>query len=75
MLKDAHLIEAARAQGMRVIALDDTVRRHFQEVAGSVAPVRDVCWVNPVSQAEEPLRWLQAGATANGFRKLGYVSA
>ncbi|MCI0462510.1 MAG: hypothetical protein L0Z62_36635 [Gemmataceae bacterium] len=75
LLKDAHLIEAARAQGMRIIALDDTVRQYFQKVAVSVAPLRNVCWVNPVHQAEEPLEWLQAGAPANDFRKLGSVSA
>ncbi len=70
--KDAHLIEAAQAQGMRIVALDDTVRQYFQKIAAIVADLRSVYWVNPVSQTEEPLEWLQAGAPANDFRKLGY---
>jgi hypothetical protein len=74
MLKDAHLIEAARAKGRRVVALDDTVRDFFREKAGSVAALRNICWINPSNLDEEPLEWLQAGAPAEHGRKLGGVS-
>ena len=74
MLKDAHLIEAAREQGMRIVALDDVVRQNFQEVARSLAALRDVCWINPDKPDEDPLEWLQAGAPADDFRKLGHAT-
>ncbi len=73
MLKDAHLIEAARATGMRVVSLDH-VREHFRRVADSVPRLREVCWVNPDNLDENPLEWLQAGARADSFRKLGHPS-
>ena len=73
MLKDAHLIEAARATGLRVAALDDAVRELFQGAALSVAALRQVCWINPANQNELPLEWLQSGAPADRFRKLGHV--
>jgi hypothetical protein len=75
MLKDAHLIEAARERGMRVVALDETVRAYFREVAASVSALRKVCWINPVNQDETPLAWLQTGAPAGDNRKLGHVAA
>ena len=74
MLKDAHLIEAARVADLRVVALDDVVRGHFREVARSVPRLRDVCWVNPDKQDEEPLEWLRAGAPADPFRRLGHIA-
>jgi hypothetical protein len=72
MLKDVHLIEAARATGMRVVALDEVVRECFRKAAVSVPPLRKVCWVNPDRQTEAPLPWLQAGAPADDFRMLGH---
>ncbi len=74
MLKDAHLIEAARATGRRVVSLDN-VREHFREVARSVSRLRHVCWVNPDYLDENPLEWLRAGAPADGFRKLCHIPA
>jgi hypothetical protein len=71
MLKDAHLIEAARAKGLRVAALDDIVRNLFRKAAGSISPLRQVCWINPTQAGEDPLGWLAAGAPAEAFRKLG----
>jgi hypothetical protein len=71
MLKDAHLIEAARASGLRVVSRDDAVRGYFREAAPSVAALRNVCWINPVNAHEQPLEWLRAGAPADLFRKLG----
>jgi hypothetical protein len=72
MLKDAHLIEAARAQGLRVAALDDTVRGYFREVAAAVAALRRVCWINPANEDEDSLVWLQTGAPAQRHRTLGH---
>ncbi len=72
MLKDAHLIEAALAQGMRIAALDETVRQHFRVVAGSVRVLRKICWINPDVPDEDPLGWLQAGAPAEQLRMLGH---
>jgi hypothetical protein len=70
MLKDAHLIEAARATGMRIIALDDAARRYFQKAAPAVSQLATVCWVNPDQGHEGPLEWLEAGAPIESVRML-----
>src|SRR5260370_2438993 len=70
MHKDAHLIEAARAQGMRVASLDHAVREHFRKVAASVRLLRKVCWINPNIPAEEPIQCLEAGTPADEIRML-----
>jgi hypothetical protein len=73
MLKDAHLLEAAVARGMRVAALDETVRNYFRQAALSVRVIRQVCWVNPACPEEDPLEWLRDGAPANRHRMLGHA--
>jgi hypothetical protein len=73
MLKDAHLIEAARTQGLRVIALDDIARDYYKQVAVSIAALRGICWVNPTSRDEKPDDWLKSGAPIEKSRTLGGV--
>jgi hypothetical protein len=74
MLKDVHLIEAALAAELRVVALDETVRNLFREFAPVAARLRRICWVNPGNENELPLDWLQAGAPADPFRRLDHVA-
>jgi hypothetical protein len=75
MLKDVHLIEAARAAELRVVALDEVVRKLFRDAAPSVALLRAICWVNPDKAEETPLEWLLAGAPAESFRRLDHSSS
>ncbi len=72
MMKDVHLIEAALATGMRVVALDEIVRACFRATSASVPRLRSVCWMNPDIPEEDPLGWLQAGAPADDFRMIGH---
>jgi hypothetical protein len=73
MLKDVHLIEAARAAGLRVVARDEAVRALFRTAALSVVPLRNICWINPDIPDEDSEVWLRKGAPADAFRKLGYL--
>lgn len=59
MLKDCHLIEAAIKTDWRIISLDDEARRLFVGLSSSVADIRDVRWVNPVSDADQVMTWLE----------------
>jgi len=71
MLKDAHLLEAALVTDEIVVALDETVRALFIEVAIVVGEIRDVVWINPDLVHEEPLPWLESGAKLDKNRCLG----
>lgn len=61
MLKDCHLLESAIATDYRVISLDDTVRDLFINTL-DVPDVRNVSWINPTSEPEQVIKWLQKGA-------------
>ncbi len=65
MLKDAHLIEAALATDLRIASLDETARGHFGRLAASLPALRQIMWVNPVAQGEQPVKWLKMGAKVN----------
>lgn len=72
MLKDIHLVETALASGMRVAALDETVRSCFRSASASVPRLRQLCWINPDNPSEGAVAWLQAGAPVDDFRTLGH---
>ncbi|MCI0388824.1 MAG: hypothetical protein MOB07_08680 [Acidobacteria bacterium] len=71
MLKDVHLLEAALVTDEIIVALDETVRTLFIEVAISFGEIRNVVWINPDHTDEEPLRWLEDGAKSDKKRCLG----
>jgi hypothetical protein len=75
MLKDVHLIEAARAADSRIVALDEVVRHLFRQAASSVSTLRGIFWVNPDIEKESPLKWLEDGAPAQQFRRLDHAAA
>lgn len=62
MLRDAHLIEAARAADRTVISLDEAARRLFLQASSGVAELGTVCWVNPAGADVDVLVWLEGGA-------------
>ena len=74
MLKDAHLLEAALRSDKRIAALDETVRRLFGGLAKTHKPIRPVCWVNPDTEFDDILEWLEAGALADTTKQLGSFS-
>ncbi len=71
MRKDLHLIEAALATDLTVVARDDEVRGLFAKASGRVSELKDIVWVNPDKADESPLTWLKNGAKAESRRKLG----
>ncbi len=71
MLKDCHLIEAARATDRNIISIDETTRQLFHAAALRLGRLAEVCWVNPASEVEQPLAWLHDGAPLEPHRLLG----
>jgi hypothetical protein len=71
MLKDAHLIEAARAADSRISSLDEAVRGHFGRASANREELQSIMWVNPVLEGAACIAWLEAGAPEEVERKLG----
>ncbi len=72
MLKDIHLIEAAKATDQTVIALDETVRNLFAAAGQRVGEMRNIVWVNPDKVEEKSISWLENGAKPEKKRMLGF---
>lgn len=75
MLKDIHLVEAAFQADKIVISMDETVRHCFHEAARKVGVLKQIAWVNPCKDEENPLDWLREGAELEKERLLGYEKA
>ena len=71
MLKDAHLLEAAVQSDRRIAALDDRVRRLFAVSAQTHKPIQAICWVNPDTEFDATIEWLEDGATLDTAKHLG----
>lgn len=71
MIKDAHLIEAARETDRIVLSLDEEVRALFRDAAVHVSEIRAVMWANPENHEEGVMDWLHAGARRDRTRELG----
>lgn len=72
MLKDIHLIEAAKVTDQTVISLDETVRNLFAVAAHHIGEMRSIVWVNPDKAEEQPVSWLEKGAQPEKKRLLGF---
>ena len=70
MLNDAHLFEAALATDLRLASWDENARGHFTRLAATFAPLRQIMWVDPVTESEQALEWLEAGAPFQRSRRL-----
>jgi len=76
VLKDIHLVEAARGSDRLVSSRDEDVRRDLRRLAASnVTQLRSVVWVNPTRPGEEPLVWLRSGARNDRWRRLDHDGA
>ena len=71
MLKDTHLIEAARATDRTVVSLDETVRDLFAAASRQARVLEAIVWVNPSRVEEGCTAWLEAGAPPEKRRQLG----
>jgi hypothetical protein len=72
MLKDIHLIEAAKVTDQTVIALDETVRNLFASMSRRVGELRSIVWANPDKTEEQSISWLENGAKPEKRRLLGF---
>jgi hypothetical protein len=71
MLKDIHLVEAARATDEAVLSLDDTVRNLLAAASQRVRALRKIVWVNPGTAGESACTWLRSGAPPDKELQLG----
>ena len=72
MLKDCRLIEAAIATERRVVSLDVVARKLFSAASHNIEEIKDVIWVNPVTDSELVMAWLKEGAPVQVEWQLGY---
>ncbi len=70
--KDRHLVEASLRTDRRIVSLDNRVRNHLKDHSSLLSEVASICWVNPNSPDEAVIVWLESGAPADGFRRLGH---
>ncbi len=70
MLKDAHLVEAARETDRTVASLDDAVRGLFAAASRRVRALQTIVWANPRHEDEGCTAWLEAGAPPEAHRQL-----
>ena len=61
--KDVHLIEAAFATDQLVTSKDESARGGvFKDASDGVVELKQIVWVNPTCDNEEPIEWLRNGA-------------
>ncbi|RKU09608.1 hypothetical protein C6503_20870 [Candidatus Poribacteria bacterium] len=69
--KDFHLLQAALVTDQTIISLDETIRGLFKQASQQVGEIRNIIWVNPDRTTEEqPITWLQNGASPEPHRQL-----
>ena len=71
MVKDLHLIGAARATDGIVVSLDEEARSAFCTAAPAVSELRTIAWVNPSKPADAVMDWVKDGAKPDAQRLLG----
>ncbi len=71
-LKDCHLLEAALLTDRCIASLDDRARQHFVVAARTIGKLKSITWVNPATEEETPLQWLEDGAKVEKERLLGF---
>jgi hypothetical protein len=70
MLKDCHLVEAAKQADNTVVSTDQEVRLLFSQVTNGVGWLKATVWVNPTIELESPIAWLENGASPEKKRCL-----
>ena len=72
IVKDLHLIEAARATDRTVTSCDEKVRQHFRNASPTITELKSIVWVNPDKPEERVIQWLADGAPPEAKRMLGW---
>ncbi|MEX0716424.1 MAG: hypothetical protein WD066_07555 [Planctomycetaceae bacterium] len=69
-IKDLHVVATAFEADRLVASMDETARRCFSAATVTAARLKEIAWVNPTLEADEPVEWLEAGAKNEHFRRL-----
>ena len=70
MLKDQRLIDAAIGADNLIASLDETVRKLFAKGSIQIDEFKNIIWVNPANEQENPIQWLKNGAEPEHERML-----
>ncbi len=62
ILKDIHLIEAARTSNKTVVSLDERAKRLMIKSCSTIRKLRGLLWINPAMSPEQATNWLNARA-------------
>ena len=62
MLKDLHLVEAARQTDLRIVSSDEAARGLFRAASEQIDELRPILWINPIIEQDDCIEWLKAGA-------------
>ncbi|MGX4585518.1 hypothetical protein [Paenibacillus chitinolyticus] len=68
--KDIHLVEAAIKADNIVVSNDDKMRRMLGDLSIYSTELRNICWINPINEAEDSIGWLKDGCKKENSRKL-----
>lgn len=66
MLKDVHLVEAARQTDFRILSGDEAARGLFCSASEQIDELKPIHWINPVIEEDNCIEWLKAGAKIQG---------
>ena len=72
IFKDVHLLEAALATDKIVASMDNNARDAYAHVSQQIGEIRDILWVNPETEEDSCVGWLDRGAPVEPERQLGY---
>ena len=62
MMKDLHLIEAARQTDLRIVSSDEAARKLFRAATEHMGELSPIHWVNPTIEEDDCVGWLKSGA-------------
>lgn len=71
VMKDVFLVEAALQTDKTVASLDDEARYHFAHISHYIGVLARVIWVNPATQSDSVITWVQQGAARDRKWMLG----
>ena len=74
VLKDADLVFAALISGKNIASLDDNARDIYKQISNSVADIKGITWVNPISEVSATFEWLRNGLPEKEEWKLGFIN-
>lgn len=72
IVKDLHLVAAARLPDRTILSLDEIMRRLLHRASRQVRELRPIVWANPDREEEMVPAWIRAGARSEPQRRLAH---